>query len=85
MNLIAWHCAEFKVTAADRASQVASQSFDAFGWEVWPDALYDMIQRVTADYDRPVIEITENGCSYADGPDPNGVIRDARRIDYCRG
>jgi len=56
-----------------------------FGWEVWPDALYDMILRITRDYDRPVIEVTENGCSYADGPDANGAIHDARRIDFYRG
>jgi beta-glucosidase len=56
-----------------------------FGWEVWPDALYDMIARITADYDRPVIEVTENGCSYADGPDANGVIHDQRRIEFFRG
>jgi len=56
-----------------------------FGWEVWPKSLYDMVMRITRDYDRPVIEITENGCSYGDGPDANGVIHDARRIDYHRG
>jgi beta-glucosidase len=56
-----------------------------FGWEVWPDALYDMIMRVTRDYERPVIEITENGCSYGDAPDAAGVVRDRRRIDFYRG
>jgi beta-glucosidase len=56
-----------------------------FGWEVWPDALHDMILRVTRDYDRPTIEITENGCSYGDGPDASGRIRDVRRIDFYRG
>jgi beta-glucosidase len=56
-----------------------------FGWEVWPDALYDMIMRVTRDYDRPVIEVTENGCSYGDGPDANGVVNDTRRIDFYAG
>ena len=24
-----------------------------FGWEVWPDALYDMLMRITRDYDAP--------------------------------
>jgi beta-glucosidase len=56
-----------------------------FGFEVWPKALYDMIMRITEDYDRPVIEITENGCSYGDGPDQRGVVNDARRIDFYRG
>ena len=56
-----------------------------FGWEVWPDALYDMVMRITRDYEQPVIEITENGCSYADAPDARGVVNDVRRIDYFRG
>lgn len=55
-----------------------------FGWEVWPKALYDMVIRITRDYHRPVLEITESGCSYNDGPDANGVIHDTRRIDYHR-
>jgi beta-glucosidase len=56
-----------------------------FDWEVWPDALYDAVMRVTREYERPVIEITENGCSYGEGPGPDGVIRDPRRIDFIRG
>ncbi|HVN19229.1 MAG TPA: GH1 family beta-glucosidase [Dongiaceae bacterium] len=52
------------------------------GWEVWPKALYDMVMRVTRDYNRPVIEITESGCAYNDGPGPDGVIRDSRRVRY---
>jgi beta-glucosidase len=56
-----------------------------FGWEVWPDSLYRMLVRISADYGRPALEITENGCSYADGPDANGVVRDARRIAFYRG
>jgi beta-glucosidase len=56
-----------------------------FGWEVWPKALYDMVMRVTRDYDRPVLEITENGCSYGDAPDEDGVVRDDRRIEFYRG
>lgn len=54
------------------------------GWEVWPKALYDMVMRITRDYSRPAIEITESGCSYNDGPDTGGVIRDSRRVTYHR-
>jgi beta-glucosidase len=54
------------------------------GWEVWPKALYDMVMRVTRDYNHPAIEITESGCSYNDGPDAAGVIHDDRRIAYHR-
>lgn len=54
------------------------------GWEVWPKALYDMVTRLTRDYSRPVIEITESGCAYNDGLDASGVIRDGRRSEYHR-
>jgi len=56
-----------------------------FGWEVWPKALEDQILAVTRDYDAPILEITENGCSYADAPDAAGVVDDRRRIEFYRG
>jgi beta-glucosidase len=56
-----------------------------FEWEVWPNSIYEIVMRITRDYSRPAIEITENGCSYGDGPDAHGVIRDHRRIEYHRG
>lgn len=36
LNLLFWHQRAFAVTAADRATQVASPAFDATGWELWP-------------------------------------------------
>jgi beta-glucosidase len=54
------------------------------GWEVWPQALYDVVARITRDFNRPQIEITESGCAYNDGPDATGVIRDTRRVEYHR-
>lgn len=36
MNLVNWHQEAFEVTPADRATQIASPSFDASVWEVWP-------------------------------------------------
>jgi beta-glucosidase len=52
------------------------------GWEVWPPAIYDLLMRITRDYNRPVIEITESGCSYNDSPDHDGMVHDTRRIEY---
>jgi len=54
------------------------------GWEVWPSALREAVLRVTRDYDRPPIEVTESGCAYNDVPDAHGVVPDLRRIDYHR-
>lgn len=53
-------------------------------WEVWPKSMYDMVMRITREYNRPVIEITESGCAYNDVPDESGEIHDERRISYHR-
>lgn len=65
--------------------EAAQGAVTDLGWEVWPDALYDMLMRLTRDYEGPALEITENGCAYDDGPDPTGAIHDQRRIDYLQG
>jgi beta-glucosidase len=54
------------------------------GWEVWPQSLYEMVMRITRDYGRPALEITENGCAYNDSPGADGTMNDTRRISYHR-
>jgi beta-glucosidase len=49
-------------------------------WEVYPEALYQMIMRIWKDYRLPIY-VTENGCCYNDGP-VNGVVNDERRISF---
>ena len=68
------------------------RNFDAFegpltdfAWEVWPDSFYELVMRITREYNTPLLEITENGCSYLDSPDAHGKIPDQRRIDFTRG
>ena len=36
VNLMAWHQQTYKVTPADRVTQLASLAFDASVWELWP-------------------------------------------------
>lgn len=38
-SLISWHTDHHRLTADDRVAQVASISFDAAGWEIWPALL----------------------------------------------
>nr|VFK28488.1 MAG: amino acid adenylation domain-containing protein [Candidatus Kentron sp. MB]VFK32876.1 MAG: amino acid adenylation domain-containing protein [Candidatus Kentron sp. MB]VFK75925.1 MAG: amino acid adenylation domain-containing protein [Candidatus Kentron sp. MB] len=51
-NLIAWHCRNFSLTPKDRCTQVASLSFDAAVWEIWPvltkGAILYPVSRITA-------------------------------------
>jgi len=51
-------------------------------WEVYPEAIYEMIMRIWNDYRLPIY-ITENGCCYNDGP-ANGVVYDDRRISFLK-
>jgi amino acid adenylation domain-containing protein len=37
LNLVNWHTRTFSLTAADRASQMASVAFDAAVWDIWPN------------------------------------------------
>jgi beta-glucosidase len=54
------------------------------GWEVYPDGLYQILKWLDRDYDIAKLYITENGVSYSDGPDANGVVNDERRVRYLR-
>ncbi len=54
------------------------------GWEIYPDGLRLILERLADDYKVPSIYITENGAAYADMPDADGHVRDQRRIDYLR-
>ena len=54
------------------------------GLEIWPRGIYDLVTRISTDYNHPIIEITESGCSYLDAPDDSGRVPDARRIDFFR-
>ena len=57
------------------------------GWEVWPRGIYEIVTQISREYNRPIIEITENGCSYSDGPLPEDLTRvpDDRRIEFYKG
>jgi beta-glucosidase len=56
------------------------------GLEVWPRGIYDLVMQITREYNRPIIEITESGCSYLDAPyeKESGRVPDTRRIDFFR-
>lgn len=54
------------------------------GWEIYPDGLYDLLVRVSRDYNSPHIFITENGAAFKDKPSPEGSVDDDDRIDYLK-
>ncbi len=68
-----------------RAVDPSQNEHTEMGWEVYPDALFELLIRLHTDYRAPKLYITENGASYSDGPDAYGRVPDARRLDYFRG
>lgn len=54
------------------------------GSEIWPQGLYDLLMRLTRDYDHPILEITETGGVFKDRLETDGSIHDQRRIDFYR-
>lgn len=56
------------------------------GLEVWPCGIYDLVSRISREYNNPLSEITESGCSYLDTPysREGGRVPDTRRIAFYR-
>ena len=51
-------------------------------WEIYPQGLYNLLCRLHFEYQIPKLYITENGCSYSDGPSADGQVVDTRRLRY---
>lgn len=53
-----------------------------FGWEVSPQGMVDLLERVQRDYAPAAIQLTENGSTYEDVVLPDGRIDDEQRRSY---
>jgi beta-glucosidase len=80
-----------RIAAAEEDSPVPFEQLNIvgypttdFGRPVVPDSLREWLITLRARYRAalPPIIITESGCSYATGPDEDGVVDDQDRIDY---
>jgi beta-glucosidase len=59
--------------------------YTAMDWEVYPDALRALLERLDRDYSPGKLYITENGSAYDDTLAPDGSIHDEGRIRYLTG
>jgi beta-glucosidase len=53
-------------------------------WEVWPDALMDVLLWVTKRYGRIPLYVTENGSAFYDPPSSEDLVDDPLRTWYLR-
>jgi beta-glucosidase len=74
--------------AADNLPQttfpVPPSNWTDMKWEVYPEGIYNLLNRLHFEYRPPKMYITENGASYGDGPNDQGRINDERRLAYLR-
>ncbi len=70
-----------------RLAQINGVERTDFGWPIVPDAFREILVTLKERYGDalPPVYITENGCSYADGPGEDGRVRDDRRIAFLDG
>ena len=58
----------------------------SFNGEVYPEGLYDLLVHIDAEYDHPVLYVTENGAGFGKEDDKliDGKVHDKLRRDYLR-
>jgi len=52
------------------------------GWEVYPEGLHEILERLDGDYGFPAYYVTENGAAYPDVVDEDGGVCDGERTTY---
>lgn len=63
--------------------RVAGATYTDMGWEVHPQALFDVLVNLQRDYALPALYITENGAAFTDQLHTNGnEVHDPQRIAY---
>ncbi|MGI8587022.1 MAG: GH1 family beta-glucosidase [Chloroflexia bacterium] len=56
--------------------------YTTMDWEVYPDGLRVLLERVNRDYPAPAYYVTENGAAFPDELSPDGTVYDPRRQAY---
>ncbi len=59
-----------------------SDGYTEMGWAIDPGGLRDYLVDLHEEYSPASLVVTENGASFSDGPNDDGVVHDQRRIDY---
>ena len=67
---------------AGRVEKVPGSDHTDMGWEVHPQSLRALLNKINEDYRLPPIYITENGCALQDHLTEQGHVHDIKRIKY---
>lgn len=64
--------------------KVDDSQYTEMGWEVYPQGIYNVLERVNNEYSELPLYITENGAAFPDKLTENGKVDDQDRINYLR-
>lgn len=56
----------------------------SMSWEIWPDGFVELLAHIRDAYGNPPVYITENGSSFEDHAEEDGIIYDGYRTAYLR-
>ena len=73
-----------EVNEAENAPQTIFpiDEFTEMDWEVYPQGIYQILERLHSGYDFPAFYVTENGAAFRDQISPNGQVEDPDRVSY---
>lgn len=57
-------------------------TFTDMGWEIYPDGLRDLLERLHRDYAPKTMIVTENGAAFQDTWNGDGSVADPQRVHY---
>lgn len=69
---------------ADFTQPRTAEHWTEMNWEIYPDGLTYVLERLYSNYQPRKIYVTENGASYSTPPDEKGNVPDVHRINYLR-
>ena len=68
--------------SSESAARSNPDRYTQMGWEIYPQGLSDLMERLARDYPAPAYYITENGAAYPDTVTPDGHVHDQAREKY---
>ena len=65
-------------------ASVPGASYTAMGWEVYPQAIGDLLLKLHKEYGVSSLLVTENGAAFDDIVASDGEVHDIQRVEYLR-
>ncbi len=65
-------------------ASIPGASYTEMDWEIYPQAIGDLLARLHKEYGVPSLLVTENGAAFDDVVGSDGEVNDSRRIKYLR-